>query len=90
MEQQPLLTEDQLIDWLIYHRPIEEGGDEDLPFIVEYRPEKPMLGWSFRSFGMDPLHAYKQMATEIIKYPTIHREITDLYWYWTIEPADSW
>lgn len=85
MEQQPLLTHDQLVDWLIYHVPLEDNKHLDKsPFYVEYRGRKPMLAWALCGHGATPWEAYDDLALELMRHG-VHREITDLYWYWTIE-----
>lgn len=79
-KQHPLLTKNQLIDWLIYHRPLKENYTNEYPFAVEYNS----LGHGFYTVGMTPWEAYESMASHITAELLIHREITDLYWYWTI------
>jgi hypothetical protein len=82
-KQQPLLTHDQLVDWLIYHCPLFESLDNDRPFMVAYQGQS----WrcDFTVTGYDPLEMYDNMAHHITQSSQrIHREITDLYWYWTI------
>lgn len=82
MKQRPLLTHNQLVDWLIYHCPIVEGGHDLWPFKVRYRSQE--FGRGFVSARMTPWDAYEEMAIAIFGDPFVHREITDLYWYWTI------
>lgn len=81
----PLLTHDQLVDWLIYHCPLRENHslsmDNDLaPFIVVYNS----LNLNISVPHYTPWHAYDELATTIEKYTDVLQEITDLYWYWTI------
>lgn len=87
MEQQPLLTKDQLIDWLIYHVPMEESIHEDRPFALRYKP-RLYMGCN-TVFGANPWELYEEMAESMMRNIGIHREITDLYWYWTIELEDE-
>lgn len=79
----PLLTKDQLIDWLIYHCPIHESGHNATPFRVAYNPAKSSITGITCSTSYPPW-AYDEIAIYIMQFPEVHREITDLYWYWTI------
>lgn len=81
MKQQPLLTHDQLVDWLIYHCPLQEHGNNEFPLKVHYHPRYCVV---FSSCHYDPLTIYEEIARAIRRDSIIHREITDLYWYWTI------
>jgi hypothetical protein len=87
MKKQPLLTKDQLIDWLIYHCPIHESGFNATPFRVVYHPVKSSITGLMCSTSYPPW-AYNQLAIYIMSFPEVHQEITDLYWYWTIEPSE--
>jgi hypothetical protein len=96
MKQQPLLTHDQLVDWLIYHVPLQDtaqlstfsnpGVWDQRPFFVQFI--SPIHGdklYRVAATGSTPLEAYQRAASDIERtYSQIHREITDLYWYWTI------
>lgn len=89
---EPLLTHDQLVDWLIYHVPLKDsalmskfakpGAWDQRPFFVYYVPQSGHW-YKIASTGTTPLEAYQRAATEILRNMSIHREITDLYWYWT-------
>jgi hypothetical protein len=71
------------VDWLIYHCPLKDSGlDEGPPFKVKYYPDG-YFG-AYTCFGITPFHIYKELAFALVRDPNIHREITDLYWYWTI------
>lgn len=82
MEQQPLLTHEQLVDWLIYHCPLINTSSNDYPFKVMY--QSTLHGMRFMTLHCDPRQAYEETASRIPNEPNVHREITDLYWYWTI------
>jgi hypothetical protein len=84
MEKQPLLTHDQLVDWLIYHRPLEDTSSDNYPFEATYHSSVYSM-WNMRAAASTPWDAYHKLAKHIVyTYPHVHREITDLYWYWTI------
>lgn len=82
MEQHPLLTHDQLVDWLIYHCPLQDSGVTSRPFLVSYSSHK----YSTNILGQHdtPWGAYYEVAHHITMDVFLHREVTDLYWYWTI------
>lgn len=82
MEQQPLLTHDQLVDWLIYHCPMHDTHQDDRPFGVILKPTNMYIRYAIAL--ATPWEAYEEMAYLIKLEPSVHREITDLYWYWTI------
>lgn len=82
MSEQPLLTHDQLVDWLIYHVPLEDGVYNKKPFIFRY-VSKQYSSHIFVS-NETPWDCYNEAASIISRYALLHQEITDLYWYWTI------
>lgn len=85
-----LLTHTQLVNWLIYHRPLFDSHDHtsphehySKPFMISYQGEE----WrcNFTHVGNEPLEMYNEMASSIIETSLrIHQEISILYWYWTI------
>lgn len=85
MEQHPLLTHEQLVDWLIYHCPLNKTVFDNKVFRIDYRPLTLGVTDRMTVMGNDPIYMYTELADYIHYYPGVHREITDLYWYWTIE-----
>lgn len=39
---------------------------------------------TFSCRASTPLGAYEELATSLMRDRSIHREITRLYWYWTL------
>lgn len=77
MEQQPLLTKNQLIDWLIYHVPIEDSNLSQRPFGLYH------AGYNY--VCENPWDLYDNFAEHIIySDKPLHERITFHYWYWTI------
>ena len=81
-DQYPLLTHGQLVDWLIYHCPLEERQSKEYPFRLRYLSKVETV--AIHTIHRTPWDAYWEIAVLIAQFPKVHREITDLYWYWTI------
>jgi hypothetical protein len=77
----PLLTYEQVVDWLIYHVPLYESYVDNKPFTCDWYSMEYQC--RITVFGSSPWEAYEEMAAHIMKYPVVYTEITSLYWYWT-------